>query len=117
MVQPEHARVRRYSWEHEAGVAVGGRQFQVGNGVIQIVKEHLGQAATPLRVGGTEVGKPPVVGADPLEASLVFGPVGGRVGDERSGREERWHGVGEDDLSGHTLGVQIAIAPFVIPVA
>ena len=117
VVEARHAGVRWHGGEHEATEAVLGCQLQVGNGVVEVVQEHLRKATTAFGEGGAPVHQPAVVGADALEATLVLDPVSGRVGDERSGREERRHGIGKRDLSSHALCVQIGVAPLVVPVA
>ena len=86
------------------------------DGVVEVVHEDLADAGPPLGVAPAEVDEPPVVGTDAGEPVLVL--VGlGRPGEQHEAREERGHGVGEQDLAGHAVGVLLGVAHLVVPVA
>ncbi len=88
----------------------------VGDGVVQVVEEHLADAGPPLRAFGHEVGQPTVVGPDAGQAVAVVLGRGGR-GEQHEAREEGGDGVGEQDLGHHPVALLVVPPPAAVPIA
>ena len=88
----------------------------VGDGIVDVVEEDLADTGAALGKLATEVHEPAVVGPDAGQTMVVlFGP-GGRSEKDEAG-EERRDGVGEDDLTDDAIGLLLAVAHVVVPVA
>ena len=90
--------------------------FDVLNGVIDVVEEHLADAGPALGELLAEVGQPAVVGLDAGVPMLVVLGLG-RRGEEHEPGKERGHRVREDDLADHAVLLLLAVAHLVVPVA
>jgi hypothetical protein len=80
---------------------------------------HHRHAGSPLRALAAQLGQPPVVGPGPGEEQLGRGVAGGaEAGPERrGGAAGDGVGVGEDDLAGHAVGVELLVPPGRVPAA
>ena len=102
--------------QHAAAQPVLGDPVDVGDGVIDVIQEDLPDAGAPVGRDRAEVGEPAVVRPDAGQAQLVL--LGRRrTGDHGTGREERRHRVREDHLADDTVGLELAEAALVVPVA
>ena len=102
--------------EHAAPQAVLLDPPDVVDGVVDVVHEDLADAGAPLGEPVAEVDQPAVVRADARQPVLVVLGLRRRREQDEAG-EERGHGVREDHLTDHTVGVLLAVAHLVVPVA
>jgi hypothetical protein len=84
--------------------------------LVDVVQEDLADAGAALGEAGAPLGHPPVVGADAGEplAELLGAR---RTGEQNEAGEERRDGVGEHDLGDDAVGLEVAVALVVVPVA
>ena len=88
----------------------------IGDGIVDVVEEDLSDTCASLGEPFTEVDEPAVVCLNPGVAEFVF--LGARRRrEEHEGWKERWHGVGENHFADHPVGVLLAVAHLVVPVA
>ncbi len=91
-------------------------EAHVLEGVVDVVEEDLPDAGAALGELAAPVDEPAVVGPDAGQPVVVL--VGlGRLGEEDEAGEERRDGVGEDDLAHDAVGLLLAVAHLVVPVA
>ena len=109
--------VGRHGRDEHAGEPGLGRPPGVGDRVLDVVQEHLGQPDASTRQPVAPVDQPSVVGPDARQSPSVIVAVAGWAGDELTRREERRDGVGEDDLGRDPLRLEFTVADLVVPVA
>ncbi len=102
--------------EHAAAQAVLLAPLHVGDRVVDVVQEDLADPRAGLGLLRAVVGEPAVVRLHARVAVLVLLRAR-RLGEEHEAREERRHGVGEDDLTDDAVVVELLVAQLGVPVA